>query len=181
MSGWRGAATQRIAYALFATGLMLGGIVSAITLWLISGIADPLSLEARFALFASIGVAALLRDVHVISFPIPQRAQQIPRTVFERGLALAAVQFGFELGTGARTHVTATTPYIVAAAIVLHFTGFYDAVAVGVGFGIGRALMPSVRALSGTNERWDTALRQRIGWLVPVASGSCIVGVAVLI
>ncbi|MDQ3381115.1 MAG: hypothetical protein M3546_12500 [Actinomycetota bacterium] len=130
---------------------------------------------------AIIGVAALFRDTQLISFPIPQRAQQIPRSIFDQGLARAAFRFGFELGTGARTHVTATTPYILAAAILLHFASLQEAIAAGVGFGAGRALMPTVRALSGIGERWDAALQSGIRWVVPVASLCCIAGIAMLV
>lgn len=176
-SVWRGATRQRAAYVAFVVGLFLGGAGVAITLWLISGITEPIPFGVRLAVLASVGGAALLRDLHLVSFPVPQRARQIPRTVFERGLTIAAFQFGFELGTGARTHVTATAPYIVAAAIVLQFASFEAAVAAGIGFGAGRALMPSLRALSGAADRWDERLRIRIPWLVPISSAGCVVGI----
>lgn len=133
------------------------------------------------ALLGCVGVAALLRDLGLISYPVPQSARQVPRTVFERGVLPAALQFGFELGTGARTYVTATTPYIVGAAIILHFANLSAAVAAGLGFGAGRALMPSIRAMSGAEESWDLRLRNRIAWMAPAASAGCLFGIVVLV
>jgi transposase-like protein len=44
-----------------------------------------------------------------------EAGRQVPQDVFARGLYRAALQFGFEMGTGVRTYVPATTPYLLAA------------------------------------------------------------------
>jgi hypothetical protein len=93
----------------------------------------------------------------------------------------AAFQFGFELGTGARTHVTATAPYIVAAAIILHFASLSAAIGAGLGFGTGRALMPSLRLMSRAEDQWDSMLGHRIRWIVPASSTGCLLGTIVMI
>ena len=50
-----------------------------------------------------------------------------------------AFRFGFELGTGVRTYIPSTAPYILLLVIVATNPPLGLALAAGLGFGVGRA------------------------------------------
>lgn len=154
---WRGRVRQGGVVGLFVTGLLLGGLTSAVVLWGVGTLAGPLAAHVRVAVVLLCAAAAFLRDLHLVHFRLPQNARQIPRSVFRRGLARAALQFGYELGTGVRTYVPASLPYLVAVGLLLLAPGIIDALAAGVGFGFGRALSLLLRLLSGRADAWDAA------------------------
>jgi hypothetical protein len=179
---WRGNVRHTRVVGMFVIGLLLGGITSAVVLWAVGGIARPLPLHVRAAVVALAAAGALLRDLHVIEFWVPQNARQIPQSVFQRGLGRASLQFGYELGTGARTYVPTTLPYVVAAGLLLLSPSLSDALAAGVGFGFGRALSLLLRLLSGEDDGWDEAF-ERWGRLVSpfgIAIAAIFLGLSVL-
>ncbi|MGX7825978.1 hypothetical protein ACTG9Q_12870 [Actinokineospora sp. 24-640] len=145
----------------FTAGLLAGGVLSAVVLWLLGGLVAPVPQAVRYGLIIAFAVLAVLRDAGLVRFPLPQNARQIPQDVLRRGTR-GALRFGFELGTGVRTYVSATSPYVLAAALLLAGPGIAAAVLAGIGFGGGRALTPLVRYASGRQEDWDRALRSRL-------------------
>lgn len=145
----------------FTAGLLLGGMLSAVVLWLLGGLAAPVPQPVRHGVVVALACLAVLRDAGLLRFPLPQNARQIPQDVLRRG-APGALRFGFELGTGVRAYVSATSPYALAAALLLAGPGITAAVLAGIGFGGGRALTPLVRYASGRQEEWDRALRSRL-------------------
>lgn len=148
--------------ALFSAGLMLGGLLSSLVLWLLSGLAAPLPPVLRYGAAAAIAVLAVLRDAGAVRFPLPQNTRQVPQDVLQRDLLRGSLQFGFELGTGVRTYVSSTAPYAVAVALLLVAPGWAGAALAGIGFGIGRAATPLMRIASPAGDPWDAALRARL-------------------
>jgi hypothetical protein len=157
--GWRGHERQSIIISLFSLGLILGGLVSASAVWILSGLAEAAPGTWRASLLVLILIPALLRDLRMIDFRLPQTTRQIPRTVFTRGLEPGSVQFGFELGTGVRTYIPTTVPYVLAGALLLLAPGYLAAILAGTGFGLGRAAMPVARFWSREAQQWDHMLK----------------------
>ncbi|WP_405809121.1 hypothetical protein OG524_04210 [Streptomyces sp. NBC_01520] len=155
---------------MFTCGLLAGGVLSAGVLWLVSGLFTPVPAGVRQGLIVAVALLAALRDAGKLSLRLPQNARQIPQDVLRRHLARGALQFGFELGTGVRTYVSASAPYAMAVAVLLSGGSYAPALAAGLGFGAGRALTPALRRLSGGGERWDDRLAGRLSGMTVVCS-----------
>lgn len=155
---------------MFTVGLLVGGALTAAVLWLLSGLFTPVPAGGRQGLIVAAALLAALRDAGKLSLRLPQNARQIPQDVLRRHLARGALQFGFELGTGVRTYVSASAPYAMAVAVLLSGGSWAPALAAGLGFGAGRALTPSLRRLSGDGERWDDLLARRLSGMTVVCS-----------
>jgi len=151
-------------------GLLGGGLCTALLLSLASGLAAPLPPAWRYAAVVAVALLGLLRDLGAVRFPLPQNARQ--------DLLRGSLQFGFELGTGVRTFVSATSPYVLAVALLLLGQQLPAAVLAGLGFGAGRAATPLLRRLSGAAEVWDDDLRAR---LPVVKAGAAAVLLAALV
>ncbi|MBA0050066.1 hypothetical protein E0L36_03865 [Streptomyces sp. AJS327] len=148
--------------AALTVGLLLGALLSAMVLWLFSGLLSPVPPEWRHAAIVAAAVLALLRDAGVLRFPMPQNARQIPQDVLQRDLMRGTLQFGFELGTGVRTYVSASAPYVIALGVLLTGGPVATPIAVGLGFALGRALSPVTRLASGDVQDWDARLAHRL-------------------
>lgn len=155
---------------MLTVGLLLGAVLSATVLWLFSGLLSPVPAELRYGMLVVAALVALLRDAGVLRFPMPQNARQIPQDVLQRDLVRGTLQFGFELGTGVRTYVSASAPYVIALGVLLAGDGLVTAVAAGIGFALGRALSPVARLASGDVRAWDVRLTHR---LVPMNVTIC--------
>jgi hypothetical protein len=86
-----------------------------------------------------------------------------------------------ELGTGVRTFVSASLPYVLAAAVWLYATDYRIALLAGVSFGLGRAAMTAARFWSGAAERWDERLEQRMTWIPHAALVTGIAAAAMIL
>ncbi|MGW1542018.1 hypothetical protein ACWCPM_17600 [Streptomyces sp. NPDC002309] len=155
---------------MFTLGLLAGGVLTAGVLWLLSGLFTPLPAGVRQGLILAAASAAALRDAGRLTLRLPQNARQIPQDVLRRHLARGALQFGFELGTGVRTYVSASAPYAIAVAVLLSGGSSAPALAAGLGFGAGRALTPALRRLSGDGENWDDRLARRLTGMTVLSS-----------
>lgn len=141
---------------VFVLGLLLGGAVTATVLWLLSGLAAPLPPGVRSSAVLAVAVLAVLRDLGWVRVPLPQNGRQVSRDVLARDWLRGAGQFGFELGTGVRTYLSASAPYAVAVALLLASPELVSvALPVGLAFGAGRALAPLLRLASGDGAAWD--------------------------
>lgn len=161
---------------VFGAGLMLGGTLSALVLWLASGLPSPVPEPVRHAVVLALAGVGVLRDAGVVRFPLPQNARQIPQDVLNRDVVRGSLRFGFELGTGVRTYVPATGPYVLAVALLLSTPDLTVAALTGAGFGLGRALTPLTRHASRSGDSWDAALRSRlpvitVGGSLAIAAG----------
>ncbi|MDX2851173.1 hypothetical protein [Actinacidiphila glaucinigra] len=155
---------------MFTIGLLAGGVLTAGVLWLFSGLFVPLPAGGRQGLIVAVALLAALRDAGRLTLRLPQNARQIPQDVLRRHLTRGALQFGFELGTGVRTYVSASAPYALAVAVLLSGGSYAPALAAGLGFGAGRALTPALRRLSGNGEGWDDLLARRLSAMTVVCS-----------
>jgi hypothetical protein len=100
------------------------------------------------ALFVLAGECGLHRVV------LPHRRTQVPSTVIGAGSDAGALQFGFEMGSGVRTHMPSNLPYLPLLAVLL-LGSWAAAVAAGLGFGLGRAAMALGRHHSRDTTWWD--------------------------
>lgn len=142
----------------YSAGLMIGASSTAVAIWVASGLASPIpSGVAVTAIFTCV-VAALLRDTGLIRLPLPERKRLVPEHVLRRGWLRASLQFGFEMGTGLRTYIPASSPYVVAIALVVLGPGLVATLATAIGFGIGRATVPWLRLAARNQDRWDTSI-----------------------
>jgi hypothetical protein len=141
--------------------LIAGGLLSGLVLGLLSGLSAPLPHPWRYAGMVAVAVLGLLRELDLAPIRLPQNARQVPQDVLQRSLRRGALQFGFELGTGVRTYVSASAPYVLAVALLLGGQHLHVAMLAGVGFGVGRAFTPLARRAAGTSDRWDADLRVR--------------------
>lgn len=105
-------------------------------------------------------MALVLRARDALSFPLPQAARQIPRAVFDRHPASAAARFGFALGTGVRTYMVSPVPYVPALGILLLSPPLVAALALGVGFGLARGLVPVGRTIRQRRAARTTSVQQ---------------------
>ncbi|MQY14420.1 hypothetical protein SRB5_45870 [Streptomyces sp. RB5] len=165
---------------MFTTGLLLGALLSVAVLWLLSGLFAPVPAVWREGVIVAAAVLAVLRDLGVLTVRLPQNARQIPQDVLKRDLVRGTLQFGFEMGTGVRTYVSASAPYALVVAVLLAGGGWAPALAAGLGFGLGRALTPALRLASGAAEEWDARLTVRLTAMKTVAAGAMAVAFAVL-
>lgn len=157
-------------------GLVAGGLISGGSLWLLSGLADPLPWGWRMMIAALVGPALVAREFGVLSFPVPQNARQVPQAIFARGALSAALQFGFELGVGVRTYMPSSAPYALAVSLVLLSSHAQEFILGGIGFGLGRAAMPLFRYWSGDGDGWDASLHGALGLLTRGATLLCAIG-----
>src|SRR5690606_31004890 len=133
------------------------------------------------ALVLLVAVVAVLRDVGLVRIRLPQNARQIPQEVLRDHLVRGALQFGFELGTGVRTYVSAGAPYALAAAALLVGQPVSAGALAAVGFGIGRALTPLLRCASQAGERWDALMQRRRSTVTVLCSAALAVAFGLLL
>jgi hypothetical protein len=159
----------------FAAGAILGGSSTATVAWILSGLVGWLPPRIRLILLASIALSLVLRQAGVARVPLPQNARQVPQAVYLRHPVVANAQFGFEMGTGMRTLVSAVAPYLLISFLILFPpTSFFIAVAIGVSFGLTRGLVPVLWSLNSldpaatSRSHWDVQFsqsRRLIGWV----------------
>ncbi|WP_245614168.1 hypothetical protein [Actinokineospora inagensis] len=100
----------------------------------------PLPMSVRWGVVGAVVVVVGLTEVGVLKIRLPENRRLVPEGVFRLGRHLGPLQFGIEMGTGARTYLPSGLPY-VAAAVALFIASFPQALLIGVGFGVGRAVM----------------------------------------
>ncbi|WP_049565309.1 hypothetical protein [Streptomyces sp. SBT349] len=159
---------------IFTAGLLLGGALSASALWLASGLVAPLPGSGRAFAAVAVALTGVARDAGLVRLRLPQNARQVPQDVLQRDLVRGALQFGFELGTGVRTYVSASLPYVVAVGVLLA-NDAGAALLAGVGFALGRAATPALRLASGAGEEWDDRLLDRLP-LLAIGGGTVVAG-----
>lgn len=174
----RASTTDRTNVSIFAAGLVCGGLISANAVWLGSGIGALIPSPIVAATLALAGTVAVLRDARVVQFPLPEARRLVPEAVLRKGRVVGIFQFGLEMGTGARTFVTSTLPYVLVLALILTHPPYSAAMAAGIGFGLGRAAMLLSRTLSHDGEGWDNRLAAAAPWLIP---GSALMGAAIAV
>jgi hypothetical protein len=127
---------------------------------LVGGLLSWIDRGARDAALLAICVALVAYDLLSPSVKLWQSARQIPETVLLSDLRLAAIRFGYEYGTGLRTYVTSTAPYVVGAAVILTNAGPFRSMLAGALFGFGRSLGLLQYQLKG-KEGWQQAVAEQ--------------------
>ena len=156
--GWRGRVSQRGAIAALTVGTISGGLLSSVTLAALGGLVAPIPAALRGAAVACIALTAGLRDLGLCTVALPENRRIIPHDLFRSHPWRAAAQFGFELGTGLRTYVSSSAPYVLAAALLLLAPSVQAAAVAGAAFGLGRAAMVWMRFAAPDATRWDDRL-----------------------
>jgi hypothetical protein len=156
--GWRGPISQHWTLLAFTSGLVLGGILTAALVWVAGGLVRPLLGQAGAAALVAASLVLLAREMGVLRFKLPERASQIPQSVFALGPVQSSFRFGFGLGTGARTHMTASLPYLALVGVAVLAEQAPVALLAGMGFGLGRAILAWTLALSPRSVGWEEDL-----------------------
>ena len=167
--------------AFFSIGLLAGALVSASVLWLASGIGDAVPDRVSAGVVVAGLAVAFARDYGLLHLWLPENRRLVPQTVLRNRLPRMALQFGFEMGTGARTLVPATAPYVVAVAIVLLEPSYLAAALAATGFAAGRALVPWARFAANDGDRWDQRLTMRTRSIIRCTAVLLIAPIAVLV
>lgn len=108
----------------------------------------------RGGLIVAVALFVLAGECGLHHLTLPHRRAQVPSTVIAAGGDAGALQFGFEMGCGVRTHMPSNLPYLTLMAVLLVGSGA-AAVAAGLGFGLGRATMALGRYHSRDVSWWD--------------------------
>jgi len=108
----------------------------------------------RVGLIVAVALFVLAGECGLHRVTLPHRRAQVPSTVVAAGGDAGALRFGFEMGSGVRTHMPSNLPYLPLTAVVL-VGGWAAAVAAGLGFGLGRAAMALGRHHSRDAPWWD--------------------------
>jgi hypothetical protein len=141
----------------FCGGLVLGALATAMGLLLVGSLvrlAFPVSVW-RWVL-ACVVTALILRELGVVRFWLPQNKRLVPEHVNRHGKVFGPLQFGFEMGTSLRTYTPSALPHAAALTLAL-LAGPLAAVAVGVGFGLGRSAMTLGNLNFSRDNSWDLA------------------------
>ncbi len=135
---------------------MLGALTSALLLLVVGSLLRPIvPVAVATTLLAGALVVAMARDAGLLRIRLPENRRLVPEEVTSHGPVLGAVRFGFEMGTGVRTFVPTSLPYVAAAAVFL-LGGPSDAAVAGVGFALGRWVMAIANRWYGREGYWDT-------------------------
>ncbi|WP_067458315.1 hypothetical protein [Actinomadura macra] len=178
--GWRAPIRQGEILAVFTLGLLLGGTLSATVLWSLSGLSAPLPPHVRAAAILVVAALGAARESGLLSLPLPQNARQIPQEVLQTHLRRGSLQFGFELGTGVRTYVPSSAPYVLALALLLGHAAMGAALIAGTAFGAGRALSALLSYLARDDHR-DAAIAVRMPAVKTLTALASLAALALLV
>ncbi len=148
-SVWRDASR-----AYFTVGLVLGGLTTATLAVALGSLVRPVLPGVREGLVVAVALFVLAGECRLHRVALPHRRAQVPSTVIGAGPDAGALQFGFEMGSGVRTHMPSNLPYLPLVAVLL-VGGWMAAVLAGLGFGLGRAAMALGRHYSRDADGWD--------------------------
>jgi hypothetical protein len=109
----------------------------------------------RFGVIAAAALFILAGECGLHRVVLPHRRAQVPSTVIASGGDAGALRFGFEMGSGVRTHMPSNLPYLPLLAVLL-VSSWPAALVSGLGFGLGRAAMALGRHYSRDGTWWDS-------------------------
>ncbi|HEY6424078.1 MAG TPA: hypothetical protein VIY28_12690 [Pseudonocardiaceae bacterium] len=128
---------------------------------------------ARAGLVVAVALFVLAGECGLHRISLPHRRAQVPSAVIGGGTEAGALQFGFEMGSGMRTHMPSNLPYLPLVAVLLVGT-WTAALLAGLGFGLGRAAMTLGRHHGRDPAWWDRQWQRHERALrVVLALGCC--------
>lgn len=108
----------------------------------------------RDAVLVGVALFVLAGEFGLHRMTLPHRRAQVPSTVVGAGPDAGALRFGFEMGSGVRTHMPSNLPYLALTAVLL-LGSWTVALLAGLGFGLGRAAMALGRHFGRAPAWWD--------------------------
>jgi hypothetical protein len=114
-----------------------------------------LSPAVRIGVIAAVALFVLAGECGLHRVLLPHRRAQVPSTVIASGGDAGALRFGFEMGSGVRTHMPSNLPYLPLISVLL-VSSWPAALVNGLGFGLGRAAMALGRHYSRDSAWWDS-------------------------
>lgn len=144
---------------------------------LVQAVAPP---AVAVGLLGVLAVFVLAGEFGAHRWLLPHRPAQVPSTVVDQGPDLGALRFGYEIGTGMRTHMPSNLPYLALASLVL-LGGWPHGLLTGLGFGLGRSWMALGRHYSRAPERWDGQWRRFEPWLRRVLALTAIAALVLIV
>lgn len=148
----------------FVVASVVGGFLTGLALAVL-GALIPWSPPPGVAVagVAVLFCVALARDQRLIRIWMPENSRQVRQTVLRLRPVVGDLMFGFELGTGVRTFVPASVPYVVAVTVIMMAEAI-PAMMVGAAFGLGRGLVVVDRVLHRDRNQWDQTMRRMERW-----------------
>ncbi|SDK08959.1 hypothetical protein SAMN05421874_10584 [Nonomuraea maritima] len=143
---------------------MIGALLAGIITGTLGGLASIIPEAVRLWALAPITAVIMLFELAGRPLSLPQNRRLVPQDVIPRADFSGPLQFGFEMGTGVRTFTPTALPQLLVVVVVLA-GGLGPGLLAGLGFGVGRTLMPLARALSGDPRQWDTRLLASTAWV----------------
>jgi hypothetical protein len=141
-------------------GLITGGVAAGALAVTVGSLVRPvLPPGVRTGLVAAMALFVLAGECGLHRIALPHRRAQVPAAVIGRGSDAGALQFGFEMGCGVRTHMPSNLPYLPLVAVLL-VSSWGAALVAGLGFGLGRAAMALGRQHSRDGTWWDQQWQQ---------------------
>ena len=169
--------------AVFLAGTSTGAVLTAMVAWFLSGFTEPVPDPWRLLLLAGAAVFVWLCKHGPLTgvVRLPEARRQIPSRVFGGSPTRGAYRFGFELATGVRTHAPTAAPYVLLLAVLLLRPALIEALLMGLGFGIARAVPLAVRLMHRQSDDGSGFLRhtglvtQTAATLIVLAGGLSLV------
>ncbi|MBA3573882.1 MAG: hypothetical protein H0W37_02665 [Pseudonocardiales bacterium] len=163
----------------------MGACAGALTITLLAVLAGSLvqavtSPAVAVGLLGALAVFVLVGEFGAHRWLLPHRPAQVPSTVVDQGPDLGALRFGYEMGTGMRTHMPSNLPYLAVASLVL-LGSWPHGLLTGLGFGLGRSWMALGRHYSQAPERWDGQWHRFEPWLRRVLALTAITALVLII
>jgi hypothetical protein len=149
--------------------VLAGSLVQAVT-----------SPAVAVGLLGALAVFVLVGEFGAHRWLLPHRPAQVPSAVIDQGPDLGALRFGYEMGTGMRTHMPSNLPYLAVASLVL-LGSWPHGLLTGLGFGLGRSWMALGRHYSQAPERWDGQWHRFEPWLRRVLALTAITALVLIV
>lgn len=162
--------------AAYLAGTLSGALLTALVVWILSGFTEPLNdgIRAALLIIGGVFVWASKHGPLANMISLPEARRQIPAEVFGGSLVHGAFRFGAELGTGVRTYVPSAAPYILLLVIVLARPTLTNAVFVGLGYGLGRAVPLMVQLIGARGHRSTKIFLRRSEYLTSTVASLCV-------
>jgi len=167
-------------WAAFAAGLSLGGLASGFLVGLLAALLPFSPTPSSLLILIVLVVALVVYDLQADVVRLPQRRSLIPQDVFLHSRAEGFFRFGLEFGSGIRTFVTSSSPYIVLVALLGTTNDVRLCCAAGLAFGLGRSVGP-LQAVFADQTLWSSDLTRVSRHMERGASIAVGVGVLLLV